>query len=71
MPRYYLPTAFSPNGDGLNDHLILYLGPGSERIETLELYDRWGQLVWSYGPDSDSWDGRINGRPASPGVYSY
>ncbi len=71
LPRYYVPTAFSPNGDGINDDLQVYLGPGSEQVEKLEIYDRWGQLVWIHGPDGDRWDGRISGRKAVPGVYSY
>lgn len=63
----YFPTAFSPNGDGVNDR---YEVSGNEDLlEVLEvaIYDRWGSLL-SSGLD---WDGTDNGRKAAPGVYVY
>lgn len=67
---YYLPTAFSPNGDGANDYLTVYGAPGAFVVERLEVFDRWGGLVFetlgfSPGDASAAWNGE--GRP--PGVY--
>ena len=67
--RIYLPTAFSPNGDGLNDTF----GPVGEGIETLKLivYNRWGEIVFSSQDVAVKWDGRHNGKPVPFGSYSY
>lgn len=68
----YIPSAFSPNGDGLND----LVGPVvriPSRIQELRwnLYDRWGNLVFQgFGPDS-RWNGTFQGKPAPEDVYTY
>lgn len=68
---FFLPNAFSPNGDGKNDRFR----PRNICIETLNLqiYDRWGNLVYSTdNPSADGWDGSTpKGKPASEGVYAY
>lgn len=68
----YFPTAFSPNGDGINDDF----GPQySDRVEVrgfrLEVYDRWGALRFSTDRPDDRWDGTHNGRSLPTGVYLY
>lgn len=64
------PTAFSPNGDGLNDKYVV-LSNCMLKSYALKIYNRWGQLVFqSYSPD-DSWDGNVNDTPAELGVYFY
>ena len=70
--RLYAPNAFSPNGDRLNDHFTLYTNTVVSAIESLLIYDRWGNLVWE-SPSSESlgWDGTVNGTPAGVGVYVY
>jgi gliding motility-associated-like protein len=69
----YLPTAFSPNGDGRNDVLQLYT-PLIETAEVLifQVFDRYGGLVYeASGPLSAvQWDGRVNGQLVNPGVYT-
>lgn len=73
----YIPNAFSPNADDINDFFRVYSGPGVASINALQIYDRWGNLVWegsniAPSPDgSDGWDGTYLGRPADPGVYVY
>jgi len=42
----YLPNAFSPNGDGLNDHLRLYENGDVAAIERLQVFSRWGELLF-------------------------
>jgi len=64
------PTAFSPNGDGLNDSFY----PNTNQtiiIESFDIYNRIGEKVYSYTPQSPSWNGFYLGQPAAAGVYSY
>ena len=65
-----IPNAFSPNGDGINDRWkILYLEsyPGA----TIDVYNRYGQLIYSRVGYSDNWDGTVNGTPLPIGTYYY
>jgi len=67
--RFFFPTAFSPNGDGLND---LFMPKGSEVVEyNIIIYDRWGQMVFESHEPATGWDGRAKGEYCQPGVYSY
>ncbi len=64
------PTAFSPNGDGLNDSFY----PNTNQtiiIESFDIYNRIGEKVYSYTPLSPSWNGFYLGQSAAKGVYSY
>lgn len=60
-PEIYVPTAFTPNGDGLNDQL----GPICIGIKTLHyfsVYNRWGQIVYTTRQIGSRWDGTYNGK---------
>lgn len=66
---FYFPTAFSPNGDGINDEFYpgtFYTGPYDLRI-----FDRWGQLVFRTTDPLGRWDGRIDGAYAQNGAYNW
>jgi len=64
-----VPTAFSPNGDGVND--ILYVrGPGILNVD-LKIYNRWGQLVFQAQDKSVGWDGTYKGEPQPAEAYLY
>lgn len=64
----YLPNAFSPNGDNLNDTFTAF---GTyHQIKSLQVFNRWGGLVWDAEGDLP-WDGTFKGQPAQPGVYVY
>ena len=68
-PIVFIPTAFSPNNDGLNDYYKpSYAGLN---VYTFEIYDRWGQMVYSDSFDSKGWDGTFRGKPAEAGAYVY
>ena len=56
----YVPTGFTPNGDGLNDRLkpLLY---GFKKINYFEIYNRAGQLLFRTETDGPGWDGTVNG----------
>lgn len=67
---YYLPTAFSPNGDGVNDNFRLFVARGVLSAE-MDVFDRWGALVYAGDVLAAGWDGSFRGRPAATGVYAY
>src|SRR5690606_16829124 len=59
----YLPTAFSPNGDGLNDTYAPVYDCQPQFFE-MSIFDRWGKVIFETTDYTKSWDGTINGRPA-------
>jgi gliding motility-associated-like protein len=62
---------FTPNGDGLND-LFLVMGSGMKTESfSMELSDRWGNLVYFTKDITAGWDGKVNGKEAENGVYIY
>jgi gliding motility-associated-like protein len=65
----FIPNAFSPDGDNVNDILFVR----SKFIETMELIivNRWGQVVFETTDPTEGWDGTFNGTPLSPGAFSY
>jgi gliding motility-associated-like protein len=66
----YIPNAFSPNNDGLNDTwLIPALRAYSEY--TISVYNRYGQLIFYTKNNSKAWDGKFKGMPQPVGVYVY
>ncbi|WP_165917141.1 gliding motility-associated C-terminal domain-containing protein [Flaviaesturariibacter aridisoli] len=73
--QVFLPNAFSPDGDGVND-VFLVQGSGILRVKTFRIFNRWGELVFEKNevPPNDprfGWDGRVIGRPPVPDVYVY
>ena len=67
---FFIPNAFSPNGDGRNDYFQVY-GPCSiQRIEA-QVFDRWGGLVFSSTDPQFRWDGSAGGQPLGNGLYLY
>lgn len=68
LPQVFVPTAFTPNGDGMNDQLRP-IAAGIQSIEYFMVYTRWGQLVYRGTQSGKGWDGRINGMVQSSGVY--
>ena len=67
-PQIFVPTGFTPNGDGLND-VLKPIAVGIERIEYFRVYNRWGQLVFSTTINEHGWDGRINGKPQTTNTF--
>ncbi len=65
----FMPTIFSPNGDGLNDALCL-MGSCIATM-TYSIYNRWGELVYTSNSQTDCWDGTFRGKPAPIGVYAF
>jgi gliding motility-associated-like protein len=67
-----IPNAFSPNNDGLNDYFIPAL-PGNCAVDefALEIYNRWGQRIFTSYKRDKGWDGTYNGHAADMGSYRY
>ena len=65
-----LPSAFTPNGDGRND-IFLPLGVRYVKNMKIEIWNRWGQLVFSSEDPTKGWDGNYQGSPAQTGVYAF
>jgi len=69
--KVFMPTAFTPNGDGLNDIFLPAFQSVDDGAYELLIYDRWGQLVFETNNPLVGWNGQINGRPAQDGAYQY
>ncbi|MBK6827365.1 MAG: gliding motility-associated C-terminal domain-containing protein [Chitinophagaceae bacterium] len=67
-PGYYLPTAFTPNGDGLNDLARPYL-IRMNGLKRFAVYNRTGQLIYYTATEGQGWDGKYNGVDQGNGVY--
>jgi len=65
----FFPTAFTPNGDGLND-VWRFKGFGFEEFKAF-IYNRWGERIyyWDQNSPLDGWDGRVDGQAAPGGAY--
>lgn len=67
--HFLIPTAFSPNQDSFNDTFIIKT-KGLHRLH-LEVFNRWGQSIFSSSNEPLAWDGLKDGQKILPGVYVY
>lgn len=67
---FFLPTAFSPNGDGLND-IFRPLTIGYKAIRFFRVYNRFGEQIFYSENIKDGWDGTYNNKQADIGTYYY
>lgn len=71
---YYVPNAFSPNGDGKNDLFRPFVGPQVREVAAFRVFDRWGEMVYDMeddparGSEDFGWDGRYAGERLNPQV---
>jgi gliding motility-associated-like protein len=74
VPGIYVPSAFTPNGDGMND-VFRPIIIGMKQINYFKVYNRWGVLVYSSEKTSYEanigWDGRFKGSPQSSAVFAW
>lgn len=66
----YIPNGFTPNADGRNDEFQVYANCEIQEFR-MEIYDRWGSLVFATNDDLGRWDGTSNGQEVNSGVYVY
>lgn len=72
----FVPNAFSPNGDGVNDNFTLYASMSVDQIVQMKIFDRWGNLLierQDIQPNNPNigWDGQFRNKPLNPGVFTY
>jgi len=68
-PKFVIPLAFTPNGDGRNDVFRL-VHSGTVEVMEFKIYNRWGQIVYQ-STTNEGWDGMHKGNPAPSDVYIY
>ena len=67
-PNLYVPSAFSPNNDGINDRFE-FIAVGMRSVDLFQVYNRYGQLIYSSTTINRGWDGRLNGLDQPGGAY--
>jgi|GEM_PF-179630 len=67
----YIPNAFSPDGDGINDTFTVSTNSFNIQHSTLSIYDRWGGRIFESDDILIGWDGTKHGKPLPGGVYVY
>ncbi|MDC0230491.1 gliding motility-associated C-terminal domain-containing protein [Aureispira] len=74
--RVFIPNAFSPNNNGVNDILMIFSPGDVEKVKSFRIFDRWGEMVFirqNFPPNiaNYGWDGSFRGQQMGPGVYVY
>ncbi|MEQ1796499.1 MAG: gliding motility-associated C-terminal domain-containing protein, partial [Lacibacter sp.] len=69
-PDIYVPTAFTPNNDGMNDQFVP-VPVGITKMNYFRVYNRWGQLIYSGTAFMQGWDGTYNGFQQDSGNYTW
>lgn len=73
--KVYVPNAFTPNNDGVNDQFIVYGSGGQngadEEVDnfSMTIFNRWGQIVYQSKDIHEGWDGSFQGQDSPPGTY--
>ncbi|WP_221392235.1 gliding motility-associated C-terminal domain-containing protein [Dyadobacter sp. NIV53] len=69
IEKMHIPTAFSPNSDGVNDTFEIY--NAKDQIETIEVYNRWGEVIFHSDGYEKPWNGTYKNNPVPAGSYTY
>ncbi|MCF8239719.1 MAG: gliding motility-associated C-terminal domain-containing protein [Saprospiraceae bacterium] len=72
----YIPNAFSPDGNGINDVFTIYGGVAAESVLVFRIYNRWGGLIYEgtnfqLNSESDGWNGVYKGEYLNPDVFAF
>ncbi|KAA3631077.1 MAG: hypothetical protein DWQ02_16920 [Bacteroidetes bacterium] len=72
----FVPNAFSPNGDGINDRLQIYAHESITEVLEFRIFNRWGDMVYTlenFHPleNQNGWDGKFKGQVLNPDVFVY
>ncbi len=72
----FIPNAFTPNFDGVNDELVIFAGKEVEQVRSLQVFSRWGELVFernNFAPNTLNlgWDGTHQGKELDSDVFTY
>lgn len=69
--RVQIPNIFTPDGDGVNDSFGILTKAGKEAVSEMQVWNRWGQLVFQSKAPQARWDGTYRGQPSASDVYAY
>ncbi len=74
--KVFIPNAFSPNNDGINDLFTIYAGIDVAEIKSFRIFDRWGEKLFdasNFQPNllNFGWDGTLKGKKLNPSVFIY
>ena len=67
----FVPNAFSPDGDGLNDQFIPVFKEELPEQYSLVIYNRWGQEIFDSTNPAEGWDGRVHQKDCPGDIYVY
>ncbi len=72
----FIPTSFSPNDDGVNEHFTVFSDKEVRKIQTLKVFNRWGSQIFEqndFPPNDETqgWDGKWRGGILQPDVFVY
>jgi gliding motility-associated-like protein len=68
-PRFFIPDAFTPDGEGHNEILEIF---GAYYTNfSIRIYNRWGEVIYATTNIEDRWDGTYKGQKVQPGAYPY
>jgi len=70
MPPVRIPSAFTPNKDGLND-IFHIINMNSQRLLNFNIYNRYGELIFATDDAQRGWDGTFKSNPQPSGAYVY
>ncbi|MCC6462225.1 MAG: gliding motility-associated C-terminal domain-containing protein [Saprospiraceae bacterium] len=71
FPFLLFPNAFTPDGDQVNDAFGMIVLKGLAYVARMEIFNRWGQIVYQSTDEAATWDGTIDGKEAPADVYVY
>ncbi len=69
LKDFFIPNAFTPNGDGKNDQFLIY--GSSVSNADLVVFNQWGERIYHSEQQGTGWDGNYRGQPQPSGVYVY
>lgn len=69
LPIVFIPNAFTPDGDGYNDELLI--NGNNITSVNVAIYNRWGEKVFETNDQTIGWDGTYKGKALPPDVYGY
>ena len=69
--QFDIPNAFSPNNDDLNQYFQVIISGENIEVLSLQVWNRWGQLVYEEQNGNTGWNGEQNGEPSPSDVYVY
>ena len=67
----FVPTAFSPNDDAINSAFRIKINANCVQTMQLQVFDRWGELMFETTNPSDAWDGKYKGKQLDPAAFVY